>query len=226
MRYPGAIYARSPIIAMLRSIFRVHIVVFGVLILTLGNRERLKSLLTKYGYRGTLTVETSGGMEASKSALLRATESSRISLETITTAVNTETKPTPSKNIKNVTTTPMKFVGIWDKLNTTGLPMPNVEQGKCADVLCSEFVAESNLICAKMVKVQPAQRIIPRCRFQNGSLKPVVVLLSFPGSGNTWTRQLLEMSTGICTGMYNHLPWNSTIQCMVVGLICCGCLLK
>ena len=136
---------RSPITAIqstVRSIFLVHIVVFGVLILTLGNRERLKSLLTKYGYRGTLTVETSGGMEASKSALLRATESSRISLETITTVVNAETKPTPSKYMKIVTTTPMKFAGIWDKLITTGLPIPNVEQGKCADVLCSEFVAE------------------------------------------------------------------------------------
>ena len=31
-----------------------------------------------------------------------------------------------------------------------------------------------------------------------------VGLVSFPGSGNTWVRQLLQMATGICTGKVNY----------------------
>jgi hypothetical protein len=32
-----------------------------------------------------------------------------------------------------------------------------------------------------------------------------VGLVSFPGSGNTWVRGLLQKVTGICTGMYFEL---------------------
>ena len=194
---------RLAMLSKIRLIFLFYVVVLGALILTLGNRERVRSLLTKS--EDSLRVESSDGM-ASKS-LLRTTESSRISLETISTAVDTKTKSTPSKYM-------ITLVGIWDKLNITGIRMPSVEQLRCSDVLCSEFVAESNLNCAKKVKVQPAQRVIPRCRFQNGSLKPLVVIQSFPGSGNTWARQLLEKSTGICTGIYNRHNSCSPTQCM------------
>lgn len=38
------------------------------------------------------------------------------------------------------------------------------------------------------------------CRFRNGTGKMAVALASFPGSGNTWVRSLLERSTGVCTG--------------------------
>ena len=37
------------------------------------------------------------------------------------------------------------------------------------------------------------------CRFIHGQRHPVA-LVSFPGSGNTWVRGLLEQSTGVCTG--------------------------
>ena len=40
------------------------------------------------------------------------------------------------------------------------------------------------------------------CRFIDGRKRGVVALTSFPGSGNTWVRSLLEKSTGICTGSY------------------------
>ena len=49
------------------------------------------------------------------------------------------------------------------------------------------------------------------CRFMNGSGRSPVGLVSFPGSGNTWVRGLLQKATGICTGgpvytyMYIHL---------------------
>ena len=39
------------------------------------------------------------------------------------------------------------------------------------------------------------------CRFMDGNGKRgPVALVSFPGSGNTWVRGLLEKATGICTG--------------------------
>ena len=34
----------------------------------------------------------------------------------------------------------------------------------------------------------------------NGDGKPVVALVSLPGSGNTWVRGLLQKATGVCTG--------------------------
>ena len=40
------------------------------------------------------------------------------------------------------------------------------------------------------------------CRFMNGSGRNPVGLVSFPGSGNTWVRGLLQKATGICTGGY------------------------
>ena len=39
------------------------------------------------------------------------------------------------------------------------------------------------------------------CRFLDGQGRLPVALASFPGSGNTWTRGLLEKVTGICTGI-------------------------
>ncbi len=38
------------------------------------------------------------------------------------------------------------------------------------------------------------------CHFMNGSSRSAVALASFPGSGNTWARGLLERATGVCTG--------------------------
>lgn len=40
------------------------------------------------------------------------------------------------------------------------------------------------------------------CHFMKGQGRLPVALASFPGSGNTWTRGLLEKVTGICTGIY------------------------
>ena len=38
------------------------------------------------------------------------------------------------------------------------------------------------------------------CHFIDGRGREPVALASFPGSGNTWVRGLLEKATGICTG--------------------------
>ena len=38
------------------------------------------------------------------------------------------------------------------------------------------------------------------CSFINGTSRGPIALASFPGSGNTWVRGLLQLATGICTG--------------------------
>ena len=42
------------------------------------------------------------------------------------------------------------------------------------------------------------------CHFQNGTNRHPVALASFPGSGNTWVRGLIQKITGICTGKVIH----------------------
>ena len=51
------------------------------------------------------------------------------------------------------------------------------------------------------------------CHFMDGRERAPVALVSFPGSGNTWLRGLLEQATGICTGSYN-----SSRRMMIVGV--------
>lgn len=40
--------------------------------------------------------------------------------------------------------------------------------------------------------------------FLPSKAKELVALASFPGSGNTWTRHLLELATGYYTGSYYY----------------------
>ena len=47
-----------------------------------------------------------------------------------------------------------------------------------------------------------AEEINGPCHFMNGTGRSTVALVSFPGSGNTWVRGLLETATGVCTGEY------------------------
>ena len=43
------------------------------------------------------------------------------------------------------------------------------------------------------------------CHFLKGEGRRAVMLASYPGSGNTWVRGLLERITGLCTGMHMML---------------------
>lgn len=45
------------------------------------------------------------------------------------------------------------------------------------------------------------------CHFMNPTQRSPIALVSFPGSGNTWVRTLLEQATGICTGAVYCDPW-------------------
>ena len=73
----------------------------------------------------------------------------------------------------------------------------------CKSRICREFLSKNDLgyfeYCWKKSKLESeVQR--SQCRFINGTGRPPVALASFPGSGNTWVRGLLQQATGICTG--------------------------
>ena len=138
-------------------------------------------------------------------------------------------------------------LGFWNVLNRSyvdqHVPRPWIGSYQCKDVICSEFLYERDWNCVgKCVnnvskkhinKVRPTLR--PACHFMNGTSRRGVALLSFPGSGNTWLRGLLEKATGICTGEDTLTHWSNdgwtricrvTYVCInnlykVVGIILC-----
>lgn len=74
----------------------------------------------------------------------------------------------------------------------------------CPDKLCFNFAVadKKRNSCWKTGKKSIAG-LGPkdfRCHFINGTGRLPVGLISFPGSGNTWVRGLLEQVTGVCTG--------------------------
>jgi len=81
------------------------------------------------------------------------------------------------------------------------VPLKLVKGGQYLD----ERIRQLYLACTpKVLRNNPDAHMIRRCknitdmRFINGSR--VVALSSYPGSGNTWARMLLEQATGIFTG--------------------------
>ena len=93
--------------------------------------------------------------------------------------------------------------------------------GRCQDELCSEYLNSSldGTLFVNCISRAQSYRIgmspedqkeisfvnskllaSGNCHFMNGTKRGRVGLISFPGSGNTWVRGLLETATGICTG--------------------------
>ena len=77
----------------------------------------------------------------------------------------------------------------------------------CRDNICSEFVTKADKphfdYCIKKTWKVRARYREPRdsvCRFMNGAGRDPIALASFPGSGNTWVRGLIQSVTGLCTG--------------------------
>ena len=77
----------------------------------------------------------------------------------------------------------------------------------CRDSICSEFVTKADKphfdYCIKKTWKARARYREPRdsvCRFMNGAGRDPIALASFPGSGNTWVRGLIQGVTGLCTG--------------------------
>ena len=78
---------------------------------------------------------------------------------------------------------------------------PRQDNRECADTLCYEYLSrEDQKHFAYCLKRSSVRKETASCRFMNGTGRAPVALASFPGSGNTWVRGLLQRATGVCTG--------------------------
>ena len=83
---------------------------------------------------------------------------------------------------------------------------------KCRDAICTNYLTQADFphyrYCVaktwhKRLKPgvlftqEPKQSL---CKFMDGSNRDPIALASYPGSGNTWVRGLLQGVTGLCTG--------------------------
>ena len=86
----------------------------------------------------------------------------------------------------------------------------NVWNSQCSDPLCTQYLNGVDLTKFKLCTIHVYRKTYGRpstngtCRFINGTTHLKIGLYSFPGSGNTWVRGLLEKTTGICTGNINY----------------------
>ena len=73
----------------------------------------------------------------------------------------------------------------------------------CKSRLCTEFLTDSDMghfrYCWRMTGLKRESER-SKCKFLNITSRAPVALASFPGSGNTWVRGLLQQATGVCTG--------------------------
>ena len=115
-------------------------------------------------------------------------------------------KPIPPKLLKNGT--PLHYaVNSMSHDDLTLPPLLNTSH-ECNSSICYEYLSRTesvffnkclNKTVDKETKFGPIQK--GRCHFMNGTGRYPVALASFPGSGNTWLRGLLEKVTRICTGI-------------------------
>ena len=72
----------------------------------------------------------------------------------------------------------------------------------CGDQICSEYLTSTKNLrrCWSSKHGTEWRNRAVHCRFMNATGREPVALVSFPGSGNTWVRGLLEQVTGYCTG--------------------------
>lgn len=96
---------------------------------------------------------------------------------------------------KNISSARWHFLrGEWERPSTQDIR-------ECADPLCYEYLSsEDQKSFAYCLKRSSLKKETATCRFMNGTGRPPVALASFPGSGNTWVRGLLQRATGVCTG--------------------------
>ncbi len=84
----------------------------------------------------------------------------------------------------------------------------NLYSGSCeGDQLCFHHLLPADRkrfeqCVAKTVEFNVSRVENGSCRFISWHGRGTVALASFPGSGNTWVRGLLEMATGVCTGAF------------------------
>ena len=120
--------------------------------------------------------------------------------------VKSQSSPSPPSPLeasappKNVWTPVQSIWRLLDKNATLSLPLPRFGNYQCRDQICSEFLTDEDKNDLLRCEKHPSPKLVPRCHFMNGTHRSPVALISYPGSGNTWVRGLLEKATGICTG--------------------------
>ena len=120
-----------------------------------------------------------------------------------------------SKQVKGLDSNPARYSVQWIKTLVElqrqhpriGLPMntsnSRFQKPDCKNKLCSGFLTRLDTPHFKYCFRKSRLRQEPEkstCRFISGKRRSPVALASFPGSGNTWARGLLQDTTGICTG--------------------------
>ena len=114
-------------------------------------------------------------------------------------------KPKLRPDFSSLPTTPLPTLNLSPMPDH---PLPKMGTYVCKDKLCTEFLTPLDMFffnsCTdrqQHAKVEVYRRMpLGKCHFMNGTNREAVALVSFPGSGNTWVRGLLEQATGVCTG--------------------------
>ncbi len=128
-----------------------------------------------------------------------AESSARNAEVTSTTSSQTQNSLAPTRRIKQPitqgTSLPVKHH------LSPPLPIPFMGEYNCSNKVCTEFLTRRDQARADCLRAHIYRVKFPgTCHFMNGTNRRTVLLMSYPGSGNTWVRGLLERATGICTG--------------------------
>ena len=104
---------------------------------------------------------------------------------------------------------------LFGLLGDDSITFAAAEVEECDDLLCKKYLTEREWRqynhCVKETIHPTLKRsegpLIEQdptpCTFYNGTAKKgATLLVSFPGSGNTWLRGLLQQVTGVCTGSH------------------------
>ena len=76
---------------------------------------------------------------------------------------------------------------------------------QCRKPMCTEFLTSYDLphyrYCMKKAKIRyDREPLDSKCNFINGTIRDAVALVSHKGSGHFRVRELLQKTTGVCTG--------------------------
>ena len=93
-----------------------------------------------------------------------------------------------------------------------------------SDPICTQYLLPADYFWLRNTTKKFQNFPYGECRFMNGTNRAPVALVSFPGSGNTWVRGLLEQATGICTGELSTIG-STTAYGGLISLLGTGLLL-
>ena len=118
-----------------------------------------------------------------------------------------------SSGSRNPIRNELDHVRVTNMSQDATLGPPASQTKNCHKKHCMEYLSRYDLAAMKSCFRETAQKTVHGrlnliksvikendCNFMDGKYRRPVALVSTEGSGNTWVRGLLEMTTGICTG--------------------------